>query len=145
MPTGDAGHNVVIFQLEVRFRDIDAMGHVNNALFMTYFEEGRKAFLREVFDITEPSRYPFILARIECDYLRPVSIDDGISVRVWVTGIGTKSFTFVYELFDPRRAGALYAKGSSVMVFYDYDAGRTTPMPDDFRRVLLAYSDDAGG
>ncbi len=125
--------------MSIRFHDIDAMGHVNNALFLTYFEEGRKAFLHEVFGIIDPAQYPFILARISCDYLKPVGLDDSVSLRIWVSDIGTKSFTFVYELFDPENDSYVYAKGTSVIVYYDYDAKKTMPIPDAFKKKILEY------
>lgn len=125
--------------ITIRFRDIDAMGHVNNALFLTYFEEGRKAFLREVFGIIDPAQYPFILARISCDYLKPINLGDSIALHVWVSDIGSKSFTFVYELFDPENPSSVYAKGMSVMVYYDYDAKKTMPIPDGFKKKLREY------
>lgn len=132
-------HKTITAPITVRFRDIDAMGHVNNALFLTYFEEGRKAFLNDVFGIVEPAQYPFILARISCDYLKPVGLEDAVSLRVWVSDIGAKSFTFVYELFDPKDAAVVYAKGMSVMVYCDYDEKKTMPIPDAFKKKILEY------
>lgn len=132
-------HKTIIAPITVRFRDIDAMGHVNNALFLTYFEEGRKAFLDEVFGIIEPAQYPFILARISCDYLKPIGLEDAAALRVWVSDIGAKSFTFVYELFDPGNDTCVYAKGMSVMVYYDYDVKKAIPIPDGFKKKILEY------
>ena len=75
-------HQIIVADLTVRFRDVDAMGHVNNAVFLTYFEEGRSAFLARVLEIVDPSEYPFILARISCDYLRPLKLGDRIAIQV---------------------------------------------------------------
>ena len=66
----------------VRFRDIDSMGHVNNAVFFTFFEEGRKAFLNKILNISNPDDYNFILAHIDCDFLKPVKINDQITLQL---------------------------------------------------------------
>jgi acyl-CoA thioester hydrolase len=129
----------VTVPIPVRFRDIDVMGHVNNAVYLTYFEEGRKAFLKEVWDITEPGRYPFILARISCDYLRPIRLGDEISLRVCVSNLGTKSFTFSYAIHDPSDETILYGRGESVMVMYDYGKSETIPIAPELSEKLTPY------
>jgi acyl-CoA thioester hydrolase len=95
----------------VRFRDIDSMGHVNNAVFLTYFEEGRKAFLSKVLDIVNPADYPFILAHIDCDFLKPVRLCDNLTLLVWIGEIGEKSFAFQYQLVDRNTSSVTYGKG----------------------------------
>jgi len=81
-------HKIVTTGIQVRFADIDAMGHVNNAVHLIYFEEGRKAFLREVLDIVDPSDYPFILAKISCEYKRPIRLEDPVEVKTWISETG---------------------------------------------------------
>jgi acyl-CoA thioester hydrolase len=130
-----------LIPVTVRFRDIDAMGHVNNAVYFTYFEEGRKAFLKEAFGITRPADYPFILARTACDYLRPVRLDDALMLAVDIAAVGTKSFTFRYELFNPEDAALVYGRGESVMVMYDYGTSATVAMDREFASVLREYMD----
>lgn len=93
-------HEKIVTDISVRFRDIDSMGHVNNAVFLTYFVEGRKAFLEKVLKIVDPADYPFILAHINCDFLRPVKLGDRISLQVWVGEIGEKSFRFRYRIVE---------------------------------------------
>jgi acyl-CoA thioester hydrolase len=129
----------VIVPIPVRFRDIDAMGHVNNAVYFTYFEEGRKAFLREAFGITRPGDYPFILERTACDYLRPIRLDDQVILGVDIAGMGTKSFTFGYVLYDGRDAAVVYGKGESVMVMYDYAKAATVALDAALADVLREY------
>ena len=124
----------------VRFRDIDSMGHVNNAVFLTYFEEGRKAFLFEVLNIVNPADYPFILAHIDCDFLKPVRLGDSLTLLVWIGEIGNKSFTFKYQLVDPRDTSATYGKGTSIMVYFDYRANKAVPIPDGFLKKISPYS-----
>ncbi len=67
-------HKKIVTEIKTRFRDIDSMGHVNNAVYLTYFEEGRKEFIYSLFGIINPEDYNFILAHIACDFLKPISI-----------------------------------------------------------------------
>jgi acyl-CoA thioester hydrolase len=127
----------------VRFRDIDSMGHVNNAVILTYFEEGRKAFLSEVLDIVNPADYPFILAHIDCDFLKPVRLGDNLTLFVWIGEIGEKSFAFKYQLADRNNSSVTYGKGESVMVYFDYRTNRAIPIPEDFLKKISSYSDQS--
>jgi len=115
------------------------MGHVNNAVYLTYFEEGRKAFLGKAAGIVHPADYPFILARTACDFVKPIRLEDRVALDIWISGIGTKSFTFKYELHDGN--GAVYGRGESVMVMYDYGSGKTIPIPGGFLERIREYSE----
>lgn len=125
--------------INVRFRDLDAMGHVNNAVFFTYFEEGRLAF----FTSTSPGKnfpgFDFILAHISCDYLKPVTIDDRLMLQIRVGKIGGKSFTFDYAVCDRDDADALYATGNSVQVCYNYERDETITVPANLSELLQQY------
>ena len=135
----------IIVEIPVRFRDIDSMGHVNNAVFFTYFEEGRKAFLYELFGIVEPSEYNFILARIGCEFLRPVTLGNTIRLEIWIGETGGKSFTLKYRIVDRETPSVVYAKGQSVQVFYDYKSNRTRPLPEDFLETIAPYTEKPPG
>ncbi len=132
-------HQRIVQPIEIRFRDIDAMGHVNNAVFFTYFEEGRKAFLQEVLEVMGPSDYPFILAHIDCDYRSPLELGHRPAVEVWIGEIGERRFTFRYRLVDQGDPVRVYGTGESVMVFYDYRNRRTIPIPEHVRERLAPY------
>lgn len=132
-------HAKICASIAIRFRDVDAMGHVNNAEYLTYFEEGRKAFLKEVMGIEVPADYPFILARAVCDYIRPIPLSAEISVMVWISRIGKKSFNFRYEIIDTRGGPEPYARGESVMVWYDYTSGKTALIPEETAAKLREY------
>jgi acyl-CoA thioester hydrolase len=134
-------HKKIITDITVRFRDIDSMGHVNNAVFFTYFEEGRKEFLRQLFNIVKPDDYNFILAHISCDFLKPVRIDDPISLQLWVGEIGRKKFDLVYAIVHRDDESIVYAKGRSVQIFFDYKKNATLPIPHDFLDKIQEYAD----
>lgn len=125
--------------IDVRFRDLDAMGHVNNAVFFTYFEEGRLAFFTSASPNEKFPGFDFILAHISCDYLKPVTIDDRLTLGMRVGKIGSKSFSFDYTIRDSHDAGIIYATGKSVQVCYDYKKGETVPVPAALINQLQAY------
>jgi acyl-CoA thioester hydrolase len=129
----------VIHEIEVRFRDIDSMGHVNNAVFLTYFEEGRKVFLSSVLNIVDPEDYPFILAHIDCDFLKPMKLGDRPLLEVWIGEIREKSFAFKYRIVERSDETVVYGKGESVMVLFDYKENKSIPIPRDFLEKILEY------
>lgn len=122
-------------QIQMRFRDLDPMGHVNNAVYLSYFEFARTqfymnhAFKRSLHDID------FILAHVDIDYVAAAEWGDELEVSVWPSRIGDSSFTLSYELQD-KKSGRLLAKSTSVQVSYDFDKKRTKPIPSEFRAML---------
>jgi len=125
--------------IDVRFRDLDALGHVNNAVFFTYFEEGRKNFSKKIFKVSSPSDFTFILAHIRCDYLKPIKFNDTITLQMWVKHIGNRSFSFGYKLIDSKNESMVYATGESVQVCYDYTAETSMAVTDTMREALAQY------
>ncbi len=121
----------------VRFKDLDAMGHVNNAVYATYFEEARAAFAREAMGLTTVDDFDFVVARIEIDYRRPLLYGQALRAALRVAGLGASSFTFEYKLLAD---GDVIAEGKTVQVFYDYATGNKKPVPAAFREKVLPYS-----
>ncbi len=128
-------------RIAVRFKDLDAMGHVNHAVFFTYFAEGRNRLFFDFFKISDPSDFPIIMARVSCDFLKPIKLCREVVVRMRVTKIGKKSFTLGYELIDASDSGIVYAEAESVQVCYDYTENKTVAVPDDLRLELQKYAD----
>ena len=118
-----------LLPVQVRFRDIDALGHVNNAVFLTYMEVARVAFARDVLHTARIEDIDFLVARIEIDYRRPVLLDDDLSCAMHVERLGRTSFVIAY-VFTVR--GEVVAEGRSVQVFIDRASGRTKPVPPAF-------------
>jgi acyl-CoA thioester hydrolase len=126
--------------LDVRFRDCDPMGHVNNAVYLTYLEQARFAHWREVWGV-DFERLPegtpgVILARAEIDYRRPARYGDVLEIRIGVDRIGRTSFTYVYDVVDQE--GRLVADARTVLVMYDYATSTPTPISDEVRQKLTA-------
>ncbi|MFH1102254.1 MAG: thioesterase family protein [Pseudomonadota bacterium] len=126
--------------LPTRFRDLDALGHVNNAVYITYFEEGRKSFfLSHINEKESAFEFPFILAHIQCDYKRPITLNDAIGLQMWVGSIGNKSFDFLYEIIDRTDKTLIYAAGKSVQVSFDYKLQKSIPIPETLKHKLLSF------
>ena len=117
----------------VRFRDLDAMGHVNNAVFATYVEQARIEFLRSLGVLDGPLYMGMILARIELDFLAPAAPDGEIEIGVRASRSGQKSFELEYEL---QQAGRSVARATTVLVAYDYEQARSVPLPERWRDML---------
>jgi acyl-CoA thioester hydrolase len=111
----------------VRFRDCDAMGHVNNAVYSTYLEEARIGVLGGLGD--------FILARVEIDFRSELRAGEEVEVRTRCPRVGTKSFDLEHEI---RAGGRVVAEARSVLVSYDYDTSSSVPVPDELRAQLTS-------
>ena len=132
---------IFTYTLDVRFRDCDPMGHVNNAVYLTYLEQARLAQWRALRLGRLPSNAPgesvpddvpgVILARAEIDYKRPAHYGDVLEVRIGLAAMGRTSFTYEYEIVDAQ--GQLVVTARSVQVMYDYAAGRPVPIPAAMR------------
>ncbi|MBF0508091.1 MAG: acyl-CoA thioesterase [Deltaproteobacteria bacterium] len=132
-------HRKFLTDITVRFRDLDAMGHVNNAVYITYFEEGRKAFFLQLSDKPEGQQFNFILAHVSCDYLRPVTLRDKVAVQMWISYIGNKRFDFRYRLISRDDESIVYARGESVQVGYDYQTNNSMTLSDEFLKNAAVY------
>ena len=132
---------VYTHQLEVRFSDCDALGHVNNAVYLTYLEQARFSHWRAIglpgktSGPGVPSDVPgVILARAEIDYRRQAKYGDLLTVRLGVAAIGRTSFTYEYEIVDA--AGQTVANARTVIVRFDYATNRPIPISDEIKDAL---------
>jgi acyl-CoA thioester hydrolase len=130
MSSGDFVH-----EERVRFRDLDPMGHVNNAVFLTYLEQARVAFFSEMGAATGLEDMNMIVARVEIDFKAPVRLGQEVEVSVRASRFGTKSFDLEYEL---RVEGEVVAVAKSVQVAYDYKRREPVPVPAEWREKLSA-------
>jgi acyl-CoA thioester hydrolase len=124
-------------QIEVRFRDCDPLGHVNNAAYLTYLEQARLFYWRSMwgFGSAAAAALPgVIMARAEIDYKRPAKYGQVLDVRLSLSGLGRTSFTYDYDIVD--ESGATVALARTVQVMYDYAAARPVPIPDEIRAKM---------
>jgi acyl-CoA thioester hydrolase len=131
-------------RLEVRFRDIDAFGHVNNASFVTYLEQARVRFLIDVLHVNVVHTLPVILAALQVDFRSPILFGQDVGIGTRVDWIGTTSLSMSHRMTangpddDPER---VVAEASTVLVAYDYETERPMRVPEDWR---TAFADHEG-
>src|SRR6058998_4429895 len=123
--------------VQMRFRDIDGMGHVNNAVHLSYIELARTQFYMHHGNKQTLAEIDFILAHVDIDFESQATWGDQVEVAVWPSKIGNSSFTLSYEVKE-KRSGRILAKAKSVLVSYDYEKRKSKPIPDDFRSLLQA-------
>ena len=132
VPRWENGWFVVPWQ--VIFRDVDSFGHVNNAVFLTYFEWARAQMW---FDLTEAKGEPedigFIVARAEIDFVAQIGME-AIDIRVRIAAMRTTSFDTVYEI--RLGGGQLAATGKVVVVLFDWNEQRKIPISDELRQKV---------
>ena len=124
-------------EIEVRFRDCDPMGHVNNAVYLSYLEVARFAWWRRAFGPPGQTSQGFIVARVEIDYRKPALPGERLLVRLRLDSLGRSSFTVAYEVLN-MRTREVVVEARSVQVAYDYAQGKSVPLSDDLRAKLEA-------
>jgi acyl-CoA thioester hydrolase len=121
--------------IDVRFRDIDAMGHVNNAVYATYLEQARVRYVEDV--VEEPlMETGGVVADLHVDFERPIDWGEDVTVGVRAGELGTSSIPLVYEI---RADGDLAATGETLMVVFDPGAGEPRPIPDAWRERIADH------
>jgi acyl-CoA thioester hydrolase len=119
--------------IQVRWRDLDAFAHVNNATFATYLELARTEVWRQRFGGREAMDIPFFVTRLEIDYRRPVGLYDQVVVWLRVGEIRGASFSFEFAI---EASGELAAEALTVLACVDNRSGRPTRMDPDLRATL---------
>jgi acyl-CoA thioester hydrolase len=132
VPRWENGWFVVPWQ--VIFRDVDSFGHVNNAVYLTYFEWARAQMWFDLTGIKDiPENIGFIVARAEIDFIAQIGMEP-IEIRVRVSEMRNTSFDTVYEI--RLSSGKLAATGKVVVVLFDWNTQRKTPISDEFRQKV---------
>jgi len=124
-------HEIEVY---VRFSETDALGHVNNVSYLIYFEEARTKFFDEACGDKELAKH-FISAAVTCDYLSQAYAAQTLKIETSVSRLGTKSFT-VEHLLTEKETGRKLAKGTAVLVSFDYINQKTTSIPSELRSRL---------
>lgn len=136
----------VSVEIPVRFRDVDGMGHVNNAVFSTYLETARIAYWERLDPAVREGdlrRVTMILARTEIDFRGQISYGETVRVRTRCPRVGTKSFDLEYRI-ESADGERLYAEARTVQVAFDYEAQRTIPVGEELRRRIAAVEGGVG-
>ncbi len=126
--------------VRARFSDMDSLGHVNNAAYITYFEEGRVHYFRKLFDLPmeDSSTLGLIVLDMHCAYRSPAFYGEILRVYTRVNWLKDKSFEMAYLIMETE-TGRTVAEGSSILVSYDYSTRTTIEIPDSFRKKVSAF------
>ena len=127
--------------IEIRFADMDAFGHVNNAVFLTYFEQARVRYFDQVLGWDyDWSKEGVIVARSEVNYILPVHFRDDITVETRCGRIGSKSFDITYQVMrQDNGKEVLVADGITVMVAFDYEKRKSFEVPEAWKALVLKF------
>jgi acyl-CoA thioester hydrolase len=121
-------------KIQVRFSDLDVMGHVNNSVYLSYFEMARVALFSPLMgEKWDWKKNGVLLRKNEVEYLFPVLLHEVPEITIYTASIGTKSFTLEYEL---KVGDKLCTTGSSVLVCFDAEKNKTIEVPNEMREVL---------
>ena len=128
----------VVHEIAPRFRDTDAMGHINNAVYITYLEVARQVYWSRLERDPDYRRVPFILAHVTIDFRSEALMNELLEVGIRLEWVGTKSFAFGYQIWE-KSSGRTVVEATTVQVCYDYAAKRTLAVPEDLRRRVEAF------
>ncbi|MBL7929085.1 MAG: acyl-CoA thioesterase [Bacteroidia bacterium] len=126
--------------LQIRFSDVDSLGHVNNAFYLSYFELARMEFFKLSGLKINWHKIGIIIARVEIDYLRPLLLYNSAEVICKAGITGNKSFELLYELTAQNKEdnAEIVCKGKSTQVCFDYELNKSVLIPEDWKQVLLS-------
>jgi acyl-CoA thioester hydrolase len=131
-------------RVEVRFVDIDAFGHVNNANYLSYIEQARVNYFDEIVNWPyDWSKEGIILAKAELDYIQPIKFKDEITIYTRCSRLGNKSLDLEYRIIKMQDGKEiLMADANTVLVAFDYINKKPIEVPAEWRRALLAYEEE---
>lgn len=125
-------------EAQVRFRDTDALGHVNNAVYLSWMELGRMAFTDAVLPEIDWTKVGFILAHVSIDYLEPVFLGDKVNVYMKAGKIGGKSVVLECLITKTDNNGVRpTAKGTNIIVAFDYEKNTSVPIPEEWKAEMV--------
>ena len=127
----------------IRFRDTDMLGHVNNAVYLTYFEAGRLEYWITLTGRSLVADLPYILARTEIDFLAEARAAEDLTLGIRAARLGNKSFDLEYLLVRDAD-GVAVARGTSVQVMYDYERAAAMRIPEPARMAIEAQDGPFG-
>src|SRR5690606_31497180 len=124
--------------ISVRWRDMDAMGHVNNAKYVSYLEEARVRWMNTVPGVSMSDRIAPVVAATNVNYRAPIVWPNDIVVELFVERVGNSSVTIGHRILDQKDESVLYSDGNVVVVWMDTRTGRSAPLPEAIRAAVAA-------
>lgn len=126
--------------IQVRFSDVDMMGHVSNTVYQSYYDAGKLQYFDEVMPDMDFINIGVVGASIKIDYLKPIFIRTRILVKTRVSSLGYKSLTMDHCLAD-EHTGEILSTCTAVLVCYSIKEQQSIPIPEHWRDSILSYED----
>lgn len=125
-------------EINVQWGDQDALGHVNNTVFIRYFETARIHMFNEsgIWKAFENSKLYVVLAKIECNFLRSIHFPETVIVQCGIVAVGNSSITIEHQIFT-KSNGQLVANGQGIVVCADPVAQKSVKIPEDIKQLLI--------
>jgi len=120
-------------EVRTAFRDIDMLGHVNNAVYLSYLEQARTDLWRRWFGPGGYHRMPYLVGEATIRYLKPVQINEVLRIEARLTAVTRRTFTLEYRFLRLPEPPEEVAVSRSVLVFFDPATGRSVDAPEEFR------------
>jgi acyl-CoA thioester hydrolase len=127
-----------VTRLQVRFRDMDAMGHVNHAVYLTYLEVARTEYWFALTSSRSIEAFTFIVLKAECLYQSPAVLGEELVIQTGITRLGNTSFTMSYQIRESV-SGRDVAKASTELVMYDYARKKPARIPPEVRANIERF------
>jgi acyl-CoA thioester hydrolase len=125
-----------VMRMPIRWGDMDAMGHVNNTVYFRYIEQARVQWLSETGYFMPDAKLGPVVVNAHCTFIKQLKYPGEIEIRSFVGAIGRSSFETMQEIRRVDEPDVLCAEGGAKVVWVDYAAEKSTPLPDEVRRLL---------
>jgi acyl-CoA thioester hydrolase len=138
--TGSTPAKKLLFRTElaVRWRDLDAFKHVNNAMYLRYLEEARLRWLLTLDGPWMDAHVAPVVASVLANFRRPIAWPEDVAVELFIDRVGSSSFTLGHRILSAKDTSILYCDGHVVMVWFDNRTEKSTPLPDNVRAACAA-------
>ena len=127
-------------ELSVRWRDLDAFNHVNNAMYLRYLEEARLRWMLSLAGPWMDENVGPVLASVHANFKRPIAWPEDVVVELFVDRVGNTSCTLGHRILSAKDADVLYCDGHHVLVWFDKRSEKSAPLPDSVRSACEAAS-----
>ncbi len=125
-------------EIQIRFNDIDALGHVNNAVQSGYFDFGRMRYFETLSGgPIQWKKFAMVIASVHTEFEAPIFLHEKIGVKTRVISLGEKSLTMVQALVDEK--GEVKSTSKSVMVAIDFKTGKSTEMQEEIKTMIETF------
>lgn len=122
------------YKIVIRWVDMDAYHHVNNARYFDYMAEARAAYFAEILENKDTQ---YVLVHVSCDFKKPLVYPKNIIIKQYFAEISRTTFTFYYTFHDENEESTLYAIGKGILVSIDAKTGRPIPVPDVIKTLII--------